>query len=147
MDGQVNLKVSVYQGEREVAADNRKLGEFILSGIPAMPAGLPKIEMTFMINADGILQVSAEEKRSGVKQEVEMKPQYGITDSDIKNMLAESIEHAQGDMNTRSYIEAKTEAEQLLYATDKFINENIELLEKSEIEIIEVYKSKIQHSI
>ncbi|MEJ6750550.1 MAG: Hsp70 family protein, partial [Bacteroidia bacterium] len=73
VDGQINLRVSVYQGERELSADNRKLGEFILQNIPAMPAGLPKIEMTFMLNADGILQVSAEEKRSGTKQVVDMK--------------------------------------------------------------------------
>jgi molecular chaperone HscA len=134
VDGQVNLAVNVYQGEREMVTDNRKIGEFILNNIPAMPAGLPKIEMTFMLNADGILQVSAEEKRSGVKQEIEIKSQYGITDDEIKSMLKASIDNAESDMNIRSMVEAKTEAEQLIYATDKFIKENNSWLTTSNIE-------------
>ena len=147
VDGQVNLLINVYQGERELVADNRKLGEFILKGIPAMPAGLPKIAMTFMLNADGILQVSAEETRSGVKQTVEMTPQYGLTDDEIKNMLSNSILHAQTDMDMRSLLEAKTEAEQLIYATQKFTREHTDLLLEANLVIINEYIREIQNAI
>lgn len=147
VDGQVNLKIGVYQGEREMVEDNRKLGEFILSGIPAMPAGLPKVEMTFMLNADGILEVSAEEKRSGVKQSVKMKPQYGISDEEIKRMLKESIDHAEEDMAQRSFAEAKAEAEQLIYATEKFKKDNASLLSKENTEEINILCHNIHQAI
>ena len=147
VDGQVNLKIAVYQGERELAADNRKLGEFVLKNIPAMPAGLPKIEMTFMLNADGILEVSAEEKRSGTKQVVEMKPQYGLSDTEIKQMLQDSIDNAKEDMDKRSIAESITEAEQLIYATDKFIRDNPNLLTDAEIAKITTLKDNLQTSI
>lgn len=147
VDGQVNLAINVYQGEREMVADNRKLGEFTLRGIPAMPAGIPKVEMTFMLNADGILQVSAEEKRSGIKQEVQMKPQYGISDEEIKNMLQESITNAKEDMDKRGLAEATTEGEQLLYATTKFVNENDELLTSDNKNTITLLMTKINDAI
>ena len=147
VDGQVNLLINIYQGERELVADNRKLGEFILKGIPAMPAGLPKIAMTFMLNADGILQVSAEETRSGVKQTVEMTPQYGLTDDEIKNMLSNSILHAQSDIDMRSFVESKTEAEQLIYATQKFMRDHTDLLLVENIDIINGYIRAIQNAI
>lgn len=137
VDGQVNLAINVYQGEREMIADNRKIGEFILKGIPSMPAGIPKVELTFLINTDGILQVSAKELRSGVSQEVTLKPQYGITDKEIKNMLQESISFAQSDMDKRSLAESTTEAEQLIYATQKFIRENKTLLTPKDIAKLE----------
>lgn len=147
VDGQVNLAINVYQGEREMVADNRKLGEFILKGIPAMPAGLPKIAMTFMLNADGILQVSAEEVRSGVKQQVIMKPQYGVSDEEIKAMLQESITYAQDDMDKRALAEAQTEGEQLIYATNKFISENKHLLTEENIKQIESHITNIKLAI
>lgn len=147
VDGQINLAVNVYQGEREMVEDNRKLGEFILQGIPAMPAGLPKIEMIFMLNEDGILKVSAEEKRSGTKQEVAMKPQYGISDEEIKTMLKASIENAQADMDKRSLAEATTDAEQLIYATQKFINENGQLLTSDNTVAIKQHMEKIKEAI
>ena len=147
VDGQVNLLVNIYQGERELVSNNRKLGEFVLKGIPAMPAGLPKIAMTFMLNADGILQVSAEETRSGVKQTVEMTPQYGLTDDEIKLMLSNSILHAQSDLDIRSFVEAKTEAEQLIYATQKFTREHTDLLLEANIVIINEYIREIQNAI
>ncbi len=133
VDGQINLAINVYQGEREMIADNRKIGEFILKGIPSMPAGIPKVELTFLINTDGILQVSAMELRSGVSQEVTLKPQYGITDQEIKNMLQESLSFAQSDMDKRSLAESTTEAKQLIYATQKFIRENKALLTPKDI--------------
>tara|TARA_B110000908_G_scaffold171414_1_gene234079 strand:- start:2022 stop:3722 length:1701 start_codon:yes stop_codon:yes gene_type:complete len=147
VDGQVNLAINIYQGEREMVADNRKLGEFVLKGIPAMPAGIPKIELSFMLNADGILKVSAEEKRSGIKQEVDMKPQYGITDEEIKTMLQQSIEHAQEDMDKRSLAESATEADQLLYATEKFTRENSSILSPENIQGIETYVTKLKQAL
>lgn len=147
VDGQVNLMINVYQGEREMVKDNRKLGEFILKGIPAMPAGLPKVEMTFMINSDGILEVKAEELRSGVQQHVEMKPQYGLSDSEIKSMLKESIDHAQEDMTLRSLTEASTEGEQLIYASRKFIKDHNHLISTDECTTMESMISALQSQI
>ncbi len=148
VDGQVNLAINVYQGEREMVADNRKIGEFILKGIPSMPAGIPKIELTFLLNADGILQVSAKELRSGVSQQVTLKPQYGITDQQIKDMLQESLNFAKSDMDKRSLTEAITEAEQLIYATQKFIRDNSNLLTPKNVtklkEIIQDLNQRIQ---
>ena len=112
-----------------------------------MPAGLPKIELSFMLNADGILKVSAEEKRSGVRQEVEMKPQYGISDEEIKTMLQQSIVHAQEDMDKRSLAESTTEAEQLLYATEKFIKENNAILSTADVDGIRGYMAKLKSAL
>jgi molecular chaperone HscA len=132
-DGQANMRISVYQGERDLVKDNRKLAEFSLKGIPGMPAGLPKVEVSFLINADGILMVKAKELRSGVEQEIEVKPQYGLTDEEVEKMLLESITHAQGDMQTRALVEARTEGEQILAVTEKFIAKNASLLSKEEL--------------
>jgi molecular chaperone HscA len=133
VDGQVNLKIAVYQGERDLVSENRKLAEFILTGIPAMPAGLPKIEITFMINADGILQVGAQELRSGVKQSIEVKPQYGLTDEEVEAMLLDSLMNAKSDMQVRALVEAKSEATQLIYATQRFIEKNASMLSTMEL--------------
>jgi molecular chaperone HscA len=113
-----------------------------------MPAGIPKIELTFLLNADGILQVSAKELRSGVSQQVTLKPQYGITDQQIKNMLQDSLNFAESDMDKRSLAEAITEAEQLIYATQKFIRDNSDLLTPKNVtkleEIIQGLNQRIQ---
>jgi molecular chaperone HscA len=132
-DGQNGMRISVYQGERDLVQDNRKLAEFNLSGIPAMPAGLAKVEVSFLINADGILNVKAKELRSGVEQGIEVKPQYGLTDAEVEKMLMESIQHASEDIKTRAFVEAKTEAQQLIDTTQKFLNKNTEFLLPEEI--------------
>ena len=132
-DGQSGIKIAVYQGERDMIKDNRRLAEFNLTGIPGMPAGLPKVEISFLINADGILQVNAKELRSGVEQSVDVKPQYGLTDEDVEEMLLDSMEHAKKDMDLRALTEAKTEAEQLLQTTEKFLQKNFENLTQAEI--------------
>ncbi len=134
VDGQINLKVAVYQGERESVLHNRKLGEFILKGIPAMPAGLPKIQVGFAIDANGLLQVSAKELRSGVQQEIEVKPQYGLTDTEVEQRLLESMEHASADMQARQLTEAQNEGQQILYATERFLEKHQALLSEEEIE-------------
>lgn len=133
-DGQTNLRISIYQGERDNIAFNRKLGEFNLTGVPAMPAGLPKIEIAFMLDADGILKVSAKELRSGVEQKIDVKPQYGLTDEELETMLLDSLQNAKEDMNYRSLQEARTEAQQLIYVTQRFIEKNKTELSTTEIE-------------
>jgi molecular chaperone HscA len=132
-DGQSNIKISVFQGERDLVKDNRKLAEFILSGIPAMPAGFPKVEIQFTINADGILMAKAKELRSGVEQAIEVKPQYGLTDEQVEKMLIDSLENAKDDMVARGLQEAKTEAEQMILVTEKFLQSNAALLSEEEI--------------
>lgn len=132
IDGQKNLKVAVYQGERDLVSDNRKLGEFIVKGIPPMPAGIPKIEIQFMLNADGILKVKASELRSGVAQTIDMKPSYGLSEEEMGKMLLESIKNAASDMTIRALIEARTEAQSVLLAADKFLIQNHDILTEEE---------------
>jgi molecular chaperone HscA len=134
-DGQSGMRISVYQGERDLVKDNRKLAEFNLTGIPAMPAGLPKVEVSFLVNADGILVVTAKELRSGVQQTIEVKPQYGLTDAEVEKMLLDSITHAKGDMLNRALVEAQTEAQQIIDTTNSFLIKNKSLLTAEEIAI------------
>ena len=133
VNGQSGIKISVFQGERDIVTDNRKLAEFNLSNIPAMPAGLPKVEISFLINADGILIVKAKELRSGVEQSIEVQPQYGLTDQQVEEMLLASITHAKDDIATRALLEARTEGEQLLETTEKFIQKNAKELSSEEL--------------
>ncbi len=149
-DGQSQIKISVFQGERDLVKDNRKLSEFVLSGIPGMPAGFPKVEIQFTINADGILMVKAKELRSGVEQSIEVKPQYGLTDEQVEKMLLSSIEHAKDDMVERGLQEAKTEAEQMILVTEKFLQKNESWLAAEEISttkkiLVELKKSLQQN--
>ena len=138
VDGQTNLKVAVFQGERDLVTDNRKLGEFVLSGIPPMAAGMPKIDIKFILDADGILRVKASELRSNVETEVEIKSQYGITEEEMALMLMSSIQNAQSDMEKRSLIEAQTEAQNVILHGHKFIEQNkvhISTEERSQLEL------------
>jgi len=119
VDGQTNVKVHVLQGERELVQDCRSLAQFDLKGIPPMPAGLPLIEVKFLIDADGILSVSAQEQRTGQYQSVAVKPTYGLTDDEVERMILDSFEHAETDIEAREVIEARNEAERVLRATAK----------------------------
>ncbi|MFM2138171.1 MAG: Fe-S protein assembly chaperone HscA, partial [Bacteroidota bacterium] len=132
-DGQSGIRIAVYQGERDLVKDNRKLAEFDLTGIPGMPAGLPKVEISFLVNADGILVVKARELRSGVEQSIEVRPQYGLTDSDVERMLLESISHARDDMQHRALAEARTEARLLIDTTRHFMDKNRTFLSEEEV--------------
>ena len=118
-DNQTAVDVHVLQGERELAADCRSLARFRLRGIPPMPAGLPRIEVQFQIDANGILSVSAKELRTSVEQTIEVKPSYGLTDEEVERMLIESFEHAETDFDARLLIEARNEAETVIHATEK----------------------------
>ncbi|HEY6504951.1 MAG TPA: Fe-S protein assembly chaperone HscA [Chitinophagaceae bacterium] len=132
-DGQSGMRIAVYQGERDLVKDNRKLAEFNLTGIPGMPAGLPKVEISFLVNADGILVVKAKELRSGVEQSVEVKPQYGLSDEEVEKMLLDSITHAKDDMQVRALVEAQTEAKILLDTTGQFLEKNGSFLTEDEL--------------
>lgn len=132
-DGQGSMRIAVFQGERDLVQHNRKLAEFNFKGIPGMPAGMPKVEVSFLINADGILSVRAKELRSGVEQTIEVKPQYGLTDAEVEQMLMDSITHAKDDMATRALVEAQTEAAQILSVTENFIAKHAALLSQSEL--------------
>lgn len=136
-DGQSGIRISVYQGERDLVNDNRKLAEFNLTGIPAMPAGLPKVEISFLINADGILMVKAKELRSGIEQEIEVKPQYGLTDAEVERLLMDSIQHAKEDIQTRALVEAQTEANLLIDTTRNFLNKNKDIITPEELSATE----------
>lgn len=144
-DGQAGMRISVYQGERDLVKDNRKLAEFNLSGIPGMPAGLPKVEVSFLVNADGILVVKAKELRSGVEQSIEVKPQYGLTDAEVEKMLMDSITHAREDMAQRALVEAQTEARQILETTERFIDKNASLLTTAELENTRTAADVLKH--
>lgn len=146
-DGQSGMRISVYQGERDLVAANRKLAEFNLTGIPAMPAGLPKVEVTFLIDADGILKVSATELRSGVAQSIEVKPQYGITDADVERMLMDSLTHAKEDIQTRALVEAVTEAQQMIETTERFMQKNAALVNEEEANITRNQIAALQQAI
>src|SRR5882724_10846179 len=119
VDGQTNVAIHVLQGERELARDCRSLARFDLKGVPPMPAGLPRIEVKFLIDANGILQVSAREQRSGKEAQIEVQPSYGLTDEQVESMLLESYDYAEEDFRQRQVIEARREAETILAALVK----------------------------
>ena len=133
LDGQANMRISVYQGERDIVKDNRMLATLNLKGIPAMPAGMAKVQVSFLINADGILTVKAKELRSGVEQSIEIKPQLGIDDETVEKMLLDSMANAENDIAARALAEASTEGEQLLKTTERFLQKNAGLLIENEL--------------
>ena len=119
VDGQTNVAIHVVQGERELAADFRSLARFDLKGIPSMSAGLPRIEVKFLIDADGILHVTAREQRSGMAAQIEVKPTYGLTDEQVESMILDSFDNAETDFAKRLLIEARNEAETILAAVER----------------------------
>jgi len=119
VDGQRNVLIHVVQGEREMAADNRSLASFDLKDIPPQPAGKPRIEVRFLIDANGILNVTARDLGSCREQSVEVKPSYGLTDAEVEAMIAESIDQAESDFCRRLLVEARVDADAILAATEK----------------------------
>jgi Fe-S protein assembly chaperone HscA len=119
VDGQTNVAIHVVQGERELAKDCRSLARFDLKGIPPMAAGMPRIEVKFLIDANGLLHVSAVEARSGKQAEIEVKPTYGLTDEQVESMILESFDNAEQDFQERQLIEARNEASTILSAVEK----------------------------
>jgi len=123
-DGQTKLKVAVFQGERDLVSYNRKLGEFLLDGIPPMPAGIPQIAIQFLLDADGILRVTASEERSGVATSVTIRAPYGIPEEEMALMLLDSIQNAASDMTVRALQEARNEGIHVLHHLRKMLNQH-----------------------
>jgi molecular chaperone DnaK (HSP70) len=119
VEGQTSVAIHVLQGEREMAKDCRSLARFDLKGIPPMPAGLPRIEVRFLIDANGILHVSAREQRSGKESEIQVQPSYGLTDEQVENMILDSFDNAETDLLERQLVESRNEAETILTALAK----------------------------
>jgi molecular chaperone DnaK (HSP70) len=136
VDGQSVVDMHVVQGERDLARDNRSLARFDLSGIPPMPAGIPRIEVTFLIDANGILSVTAREVRSGTQASVEVRPTYGLSEAEVERMIEESMEFAEADVRARMLIDARNEADTVLRATDKALVQGAETLLPGEAERI-----------
>ncbi len=148
VDGQTNVAIHVVQGERELAKDCRSLARFDLKGIPPMTAGLPRIEVKFLIDANGILHVSAREQRSGKEAEVEVKPTYGLTDEQVEEMILSSFDNAEEDIHERQVIEAKNEAETILAAVEKGRkHEAWQQLTSDEIEKINAEETELKASV
>ena len=146
-DGQGGMRISVFQGERDLVQDNRKLSEFNLTGIPGMPAGMAKVDVSFLIDADGILKVSATELRSGVAQSIDVKPQYGLTDEEVEKMLLDSLTHAKDDIQTRALVEATTEAQQMLDTTERFISKYAEMLTEEEVSLTQQHMQQLRDAM
>jgi molecular chaperone HscA len=131
-DGQTGFEIHVVQGERELAADCRSLARFTLRGIPKMAAGLPRLEVRFGVDADGLLMVTARERTTGIEQQIDVKPTYGLSDEEIEAMLTAAYEHGESDVEARLVAERRVEAERVLMATEKALVEDGDLLSANE---------------
>jgi molecular chaperone HscA len=143
-DGQTGMDIHVLQGERELVQDNRSLAKFTLSGIPPLPAGLARIAVTFQVDADGILSVTAREQLTGVSQTITVKPSHGLTDEEIERMLLASIEHAEEDVQARLLIDNRVEAQRILKAAEKQLDSNGDLLSADERQQIEAQMAAVR---
>src|SRR3990172_6320622 len=146
VDGQTSIDVHVLQGDRELAKDNRSLARFQLKGIDPMPAGLPRIEVTFMIDANGILNVTARDMRTGKLQSIEVKPTYGLTDEEVERMLLESMESAEADFAARMLIDARNDADIVLRATEKAMKRADEFLTAGEKDAVLQAKRELEEA-
>ena len=136
VDGQTAVDMHVLQGERELAKDNRSLARFDLSGVEPMPAGMPKIEVTFLIDANGILQVQSKELRTGKAASIEVKPTYGLSEAQVTQMVEDSFTHAEEDVNARLLIETKTEAETVMNHVRRALKQGGHLVGRDELHTI-----------
>lgn len=146
-DNQPAVSINVLQGERELARDNKSLGRFDLSGIPAAPRGVPQIEVTFDIDANGILTVSAKDKATGKSQEIKISGSSGLSDSEIEKMVKEAELHKEEDAKKKELIELRNKADNLVYQTKKSLEEMKDKLESSEVEKIQAALSALEESL
>jgi molecular chaperone HscA len=143
-DGQTAMSIHVVQGERELVSDCRSLGRFTLHEIPSMVAGAARIRVTFQVDADGLLSVTAQEETTGVHSGIEVKPSYGLTDNEIETMLRESLEHAEDDVAARKLLEQQVEADRVLEALAVALVQDRELLSEEERQRIEKAAANLQ---
>ena len=146
-DGQSAMLIHVVQGERETVAECRSLARFVLAGIPPMVAGAARIRVTFQVDADGLLTVSAEERTSGVQQRVEVKPSYGLSEDEMARMLEESLEHGRADMERRLLIENQVEGRRVLLALETALKTDSALLDAGEADRIEGARQKLAAAV
>src|SRR6202012_3278391 len=136
-DNQTAVTIRVFQGEREMAADNKMLGQFDLVGIPSAPRGVPQVEVTFDIDANGIVNVSAKDKATGKEQQIRIQASGGLSDADIQQMVKDAEAHAEEDKRRKAAVEARNHADSLVHSTEKNLKEHgdkIAAVEKSDIE-------------
>lgn len=136
-DNQTAVKIHVLQGERELVEDCRSLGRFLLSGIPPMPAGLPKVQVTFMVDADGILTVSAFEERSGAEASIEVVPVHGLTEDEVDEIVVDSIDHALEDIRAHRLIDLRNESETVIRATHRTIADVREVVSEEDVKDVQ----------
>ena len=136
-DGQTSVEIHVLQGEREMARDNRTLGKFQLVGIPAAPRGVPQVEVTFDIDANGIVNVSAKDLGTGKEQKITITASSGLAEDEIKNMVKDAELHAEEDRKKKEEVEVRNQADNLIYQTEKVLKENREKLSESDIRAVE----------
>ncbi|MEK9901988.1 MAG: Hsp70 family protein, partial [Rhodospirillaceae bacterium] len=136
-DNQQAVTIRVFQGEREMAADNKVLGQFDLVGIPSAPRGVPQIEVTFDIDANGIVNVSAKDKGTGKEQQIRIQASGGLSDDDIDRMVKDAEEHAADDKKRREAVEARNQAEALVHQTEKSLEEHGDKVEAEDRATIE----------
>lgn len=146
-DGQTAMTIHVVQGERELVSDCRSLAKFTMRGIPPMVAGAARVRVTFQVDADGVLSVSAQEQTTGAHAEIEVKPSYGLDDATITQMLRDSMDNAQDDAAARARAEAKVEAESLMGAVQAALNLDADLLSDEEIQHIQQLMDKLSNSL
>ncbi len=146
-DNQNAVTIRVFQGEREMAQDNKMLGQFNLENIPPAPRGMPQIEVTFDIDANGIVSVSAKDKGTGKEQKITIQASGGLTDEDIEKMVREAEENAEGDKKRRDLVEAKNQAESLIHSTEKSMEEHADKVDPTTIEAIELALAALKDEV
>jgi molecular chaperone HscA len=145
-DNQTGFEIHVVQGEREMVSDNRSLARFTLKGIPRLPAGMARLEVTFHVDADGLLSVHAKELTTGIEQTVAVKPSYGLDDSTVERMLLDALDHGEDDLNRRRLAENRVDARRIVAATKKGLASDADLLEAGERASIELACERLEEA-